>query len=412
MGIRVRFNPGAVLIIILFALTLVSCLVLAVTTAATWVLCRSASGLPLGTRPISVLKPVQGLDDELEENLASFCRQNHPQFELVIGAADPSDPALAVARRVQARFPHVEVRVVTGEWSNGLNPKVRNLRNLMQWARYPAVLVSDGDVRARPDYLRVLAGAIEQPGVGLVSNLVVGVGERTLGSMCDNLQLNTFVAGNVAAADVIAKHPIVVGKSMLFHRDSLVNIGGFAAAADILAEDYFLGRAVSEAGYRVVTLGYPVQSVNRSRSLPCMLRRHLRWSQIRRQVAPGIFALEPLAHPTFWATLLLSVIIRDAWASTAGSTGLIAALLLMLLLVALESLAYAVLLERAMRLQHLLCLPLRSALVMLAWFGAWATDVVVWRGHAFRIGRGSRLTPLVHSRLRTRPERAGVSVAV
>jgi ceramide glucosyltransferase len=337
-----------------------------------------------------VLKPVRGTDDDMEANLESLCLQSHPRYEIIVGAAEPDDPALQIARRVQLRYPHVRLRVVWGQWQSGCNPKVRNLRNLLAHARYPAVLVSDGDVRVDQDYLSAMAGALEQPNVGLVSNLVVGFGERTLGAACENAQFNGFIAAATSAAALFARHPIVVGKSMLFRRDALTNAGGFAAAADVLAEDYLLGRAVLQAGYRVVTLGIPIRAFSRDRSLVAMVRRQLRWAQIRRQVAPAVFALEPLGHPLIWLALITVI---GCLAQRSANHWLIAGLLLGA--ATLQTGVAFMLRGTGPRVRDIVALPLTSVLALAAWTRAWFDVRVVWRQQAFRIGRGSRLTPIV-----------------
>lgn len=370
-----------------------------VMSLAAWVVYAKRRSLARGTTPISVLKPVRGTDDDMEANLESFCRQSHPKYEIIVGSAEPDDPALQIARRVQLRYPHVRLRVVSGQWPSGCNPKVRNLRNLLAHARYPAVLVSDGDVRADNDYLSVMAGALERPNVGLVSNLVVGIGERTLGAACENAQFNGFIAAATSAAALFARHPIVVGKSMLFRRDALTNAGGFAAAADVLAEDYLLGRAVLQAGYRVVTLGLPIRAFSRDRSLGAMVRRQLRWSQIRRHVAPAIFALEPLGHPLLWLGL---VTVIGCLVQKSAHLWLIAGLLLGAATVQ-AGVAFA-LRGKGPRLRDIAALPLASVLALAAWTRAWFDVRIVWRQQAFSIGRGSRLRPLVERRPR-RPSR-------
>lgn len=361
---------------------------------------RSGQALPWGTTAISVLKPVRGVDDEFEENLESFCRQTHPRYELIIGAAESNDPALRIARRVRDRHPQKAIRVVSGQWPAGSNPKIRNLRHLLTHARYQTILVSDGDVRVRHDYLSVMAGAIEQPNVGLVSNLIVGGSERTIGAACENAQLNGFVAATTAAAALMARHPIVVGKSMLFQRDALTNAGGFAAAADVLAEDYLLGRAVMHAGYRVSVLGYPITAVNRDWSVLRMLQRHSRWAQIRRHVAPAVFAFELLGYPLLW-TLCLALSLWITWA-TAGMVRLESKLVLLLPSVAtvLQLFVGSRLRGEGLTLIQVLVQPLSMLLACLAWTRAWFENIVVWRQQRYRIGRGSHLVPMARTTYR------------
>lgn len=377
---------------IIVVAALVSALLTSTMSVAVIIMSLRAERLPRGTTPISVLKPVRGLDDEFEANLESFCLQTHSAYEILVGSADPEDPALEVARRVKRRFPNVALRIVVGEWSTGHNPKVRNLRHLLTKATYPTVLVSDGDVRVGSDYLSVMAGAIEQSNVGLVSNFVVGTGERTLGAACENVRLNGFVVRSLAAAQLYLRHPVIMGKAMLFRRDALTNAGGFAAAADVLAEDYLLGRAVLEAGYRVKTIGYPVFAMNRDWTVVKMLQRHTRWSQIRRHVAPGWFLLEPLGSPELWAWLVLvSWWLNPHKIDFVTGSLVVAALALSVLL---EAGVAAILQGSRLVWKSLVLLPLSSALALLAWLRAWHRDVVVWRHQSFRIGAGSRLSAL------------------
>ncbi len=369
----------------------------AVMSVATLILSDRAHRLPHGTIPISVLKPVKGLDDELEANLESFCLQTHERYELIVGAADSNDPALDIARRVKRRFPHVAFRIVAGEWITGFNPKVRNLRNLLSKARFSAILVSDGDIRVDSDYLSVMAGALERPNVGLVSNLVVGTGEQTIGAACENLQLNGFVAASVAAAQLIARHPVVVGKSMLFRRETLCCIGGFQSAADVLAEDYLLGRAVLKAGFRVSTLGYPVWAINRNWSVSKMLQRHTRWAQIRRHVSPGMFLLEPLAIPELWLMLVAVAWWLAPSHFSAAHTAVV--LTTVALSVSMQRLVSISMQRSIPQWTTLVLLPLSSLLAFYTWLRAWTLDVVVWRHQSYRIGAGSRLTLVNEQRL-------------
>jgi len=164
-----------------------------------------------GPRPsISVLKPLKGVDDGLFENLLSFAAQRYARFELVFGVADPRDPALEVVERVRRAYPNTPIRVSTHAPELGRNPKVNNLAAISRLASHPYWLISDSNTRVHPDYLADTVAEFKDPHVGLVTNVLAGVGEKGLGALLENLHLNSFVASAVCAAQ-IARSPIVIG---------------------------------------------------------------------------------------------------------------------------------------------------------------------------------------------------------
>jgi ceramide glucosyltransferase len=348
-----------------------------------------------GRIPISILKPLKGMDDELETNLESFCRQTHPQYELLLGVPDEFDPSLPIARRVAARHPKRSVRVLVGQCPTGFNPKVRTLRALLRSARYEALLISDSNVRVDEQYLSNIASELEDPEVGLVSNPIIGTGDATVGSALESLQLNSYVLHGLALANFVGKHPCVVGKSMLLRRSALTRIGGLGKFANVLAEDYLIGREIARAGYRVVTSPSAIATKNSSWTMQQLWQRHLRWSQIRRSLgAPG-YLLELLLLPHIWLLLAVACgLVFDAPSSIVSRTTIFAACGASYAITWLSELVTTLRWSKATSLSGVLILhvTLRQIAQLVCWSVAWFKTDVSWRGNHFRIGKGSRLT--------------------
>ena len=248
--------------------------------AAVFWVTRRPRKLPDFTPPVTIFKPLKGVDEGLEENLRSFFRLDYPTYQLLFCVADADDPAIGVVRRLLAEFPARDAELIVGCPVFGLNPKVESLAAMDRRRKHDTILISDSNVLARPSYLRETACYLAEPGVGLVTNIFAGTGEAQLGAVLENLQLNGFIAGGVALAAIL-RATCVVGKSMLMPVRVLEAIGGFAGVRNLLAEDQVIGMRVRKAGYSIRLSHHVIENVNHARGFRWFLNRHSRWYKIR-----------------------------------------------------------------------------------------------------------------------------------
>lgn len=336
---------------------------------------------------ISILKPLCGIDDQLEQNLATFAALPYPRYEVLLGVKSARDPAFAIARAAARRWPE-RMRVVLQRFDAGLNPKVNQLVGLARAARHDLLVISDSNVRVRPDYLHGIAAALADPAVGLVTHPVAGVGERRLGSVLENLHLAGSVAPGMVAAHRLAGRDLVVGKSMALRRADLSRLGGFESVRNVLAEDYVLGVRVRRAlGLRVVVARTPVENVNEARAVRAFLERYVRWSVMQRKL---------VGTPTFAAQAVLNPVLLGAAGLAAGRDprALAAFLLVCAAKIALDAANGRCLRPGGFALRHLLLVPLKDLAFGAAFLQGFLSDEVEWRGHRLRVLTGSVLEPV------------------
>lgn len=239
------------------------------------------------TPPVSILKPVRGLDREAYENYASFCRQDYPQYEIVFGVASDQDAAVPVIRKLAADFPHLPIRLLVVRESFGSNDKVSKLCDLAPAAQHGLLIISDSDIRVGPGYLRSVAAPFREAQVGAVTSLYTGIPSRCLWSKLEAINLSTdFMAAVLLARQVEGVH-FAMGATMAVRREALAEIGGFEALADVAADDHFLGRQIAARGHRVELVDGRVKTMCTVESLGEFFHHHLRWVVMGRQARPA-----------------------------------------------------------------------------------------------------------------------------
>jgi ceramide glucosyltransferase len=342
--------------------------------------------------PISMLKPLKGVDPEIWETFCSQCEQNYPDFQIVFGVSDPDDPAIEVVRRLQAKYPERQIELIECQRTLGANVKVSNLVQMLPAARHEILLVSDSDIRVPKDYLRRVVAPLLDPSVGVVTCLYRGVPGRSLGSRLEALGISMdFVPGVLSARIVDRGIRFALGSTMVFRRRDLDALGGFEVFVDHLADDYELGRRVSDRGKRVELSDLAVDTCLPAYSFHQFLDHQLRWARGVRDARPWGYVGTLLTFGLPWSMAMLLAARGTPWAWALAEITLAAR--------AAVGLATALtVLDDHRVLENIFLLPIRDLLTPLIWAASFAGHRIHWRGEVFtlrdgQLARVSRQTP-------------------
>jgi ceramide glucosyltransferase len=343
-------------------------------------------------RPVTVLKPICGPDPNLYENLRSFCQQAYPQYQVVFGVSDAADPAITIIERVIADFPNLDLGLVVDDRLIGTNFKVSSLANMLRIAKYDILVIADSDMRVQPDYLGSIVEAFEDPDVGVVTCLYKGSPVGGLASLIAAMFINEWFLPSVLVALTFEKLRFCFGASMAVRREALEAIGGFEALADDLADDYMLGKQISERGYEIRLAPYLVENIVFEPDLKALFLHELRWARTVRTVRPVGYALSFITYSLPVSILFLAVTSVTRFVSA----GVIAVALATGLRVFLHYSARA-----AFRLSSPATpwlIPIRETLAFLVWCASFLGRDVQWRNGRFSLDSDGRLT-VVEGRL-------------
>jgi ceramide glucosyltransferase len=332
--------------------------------------------------PISILKPVRGVDSEAYENFASYCRLDYPQYELVFAMADPHDPVIPVIEKLQRDFPDRSIRFVTDVPRVGENNKVNSLCRLVKEARYELLVMTDSDVRVPRDYLREVVAPFADRRVGGVTSFYRCAGGGTLAADLDMLGMCVdSVPSALVARRLEGNVQFAFGWTMATTKERLAEIGGWEAMANHHSDDFELGNRISSKGHRVEVMREPVWMVFPRERFGDFLRHELRWSIGLRNVRPAGYAGMIFTHGLPWAVLAAVVAAASGW------TGIAAAFVAAYLALRV-GLAYAAgvwgLQDRNIA-SKLWLTPVRDAISAAVWFAGFFTNRITWRGLEFRV---------------------------
>ncbi|MBY0520688.1 MAG: bacteriohopanetetrol glucosamine biosynthesis glycosyltransferase HpnI [Sphingomonas sp.] len=331
---------------------------------------------------VTILKPLHGLEPALPANLATFFAQDYPgPVQIIFGARSPTDPALALAREMAQAHGDTDAAFVADATRHGANNKLSNLTNMMVAAKHEIIVVADSDVAWTAGSLRLIVAAMADPKIGLVSCLLRGRGDAGFWSRLAAMDIAYRYMPSVVVGTAIGLARPVLGPTHALRRSTLDTIGGFVAFADVLADDYEIGRAVRGLGLETRVTDFYVTHGCADPTLPALVAHELRWSVT-------IFRIDPLGFAGSAAVHALPIALIGA---AAAQFSVVSQIILA------ATLAARILVKQ--RMDHvaggsagpLWLLPARDLLSFALFCATFFIDKVNWRGTQFRVTRDGKL---------------------
>ena len=346
--------------------------------------------LPCGAAklpPVTLLKPVHGIEPHLRNSLESFFRLDYPQFEIIFGARTSNDPAFAVVRELKEIYPQVPVKLVTSGEPPWPNAKCWSLAKMVDQARFDHLVISDSDVEVAPDYLRQLIPALLDPGVGCVTTVYRGKPTRGLWARLEALGMSVEMTAGVLVADMLEGMKFALGPTMAVRREALEQIGGFAKLADYCSDDFLLGKWIAAAGYKVILSPHVIDHVILHLSLRQSLNHQTRWMKSTRYSRPKGHLGMALTFATPYGLLGLLTGVASGKLLLGGA--IFAATFLNRILLSIVAGWEAVRDPRS--LAQCWLYPLRDLMGFGFWLTSYFSDQIRWRGERYRLKVGGRM---------------------
>ena len=340
------------------------------------------------TPPVSILKPVRGLDPGAYENFASFCRQDYPEYEILF-CVDRNDPAVPVLEKLVCDFPDRHIRLIYGSGRDAINDKVARLGRLASDARYETLVISDSDVRVAPDYLRTLVAPLDDPAVGAVTCFYTHSDEHTFAQHLQTIGMMADFYAGVLAARQLDGVKFTLGPTIATTRARLAGFGGYEAIENQPGDDLLVGRLIAQQGYRVELLAYSFDVVADYSSLADLLHKRLRWMVVMRHMRPWGHVGLIFTQGLFWS--LVAIAIHPTLAIACGYLGAYA-----VLRVTITSMIGQWGLRQKGLWKQMALVPVWDALAFCLWLASFLRRTVRWRGARYYI-RNGELVPAVTS---------------
>ena len=345
--------------------------------------------LPPFTPPVSILKPVRGVDFGSYENFASFCRQEYSDYEILFAVNDDTDPAVPMIRRIIAEFPERRICLLVGAEHLGANRKVNKLAQLAREARNEVLVLTDGDVRVGPIFLREVVAPLADRKTGAVTSFYRGIAEKNLGAEIEAIGASSDFFAGVLMAGWTEGITFALGASLATTKEWLSKMGGFEAIADFLADDYELGNRIAKAGGEIVLSREVVWTMYPAQTLRTFWDHQVRWARTVRLCRPLSYVGLLFTQGLPWV-LLAALVASSKWIA---GTYLLAYAILRL------AMAWTVGIwgvgDEGLR-RRIWLVPLRDAIHFVVWLASFGSNHIRWGSLDYAIREG-QMVPLAGS---------------
>jgi ceramide glucosyltransferase len=333
--------------------------------------------------PVTILKPLCGLDEDAYENLASFCQQDYPQYQTIFGVQNSTDPSIEVVQQLISQFPKLDIQLVVSDRSFGANPKVNNLINASTQAKHDIWLIADSDIRVGQGYLKQVVQPLSNPLVGVVTCPYRSIAQGWV-TVLEALRTATDFHAGVFVARKLEGMKFAFGSTILIRQSVLEKIGGLSAIADYLADDFQLGHLPATVGYQVVLSDYIVEHILDSSSLLESLQRQIRWARGIRVSRPWGYLGTIFTYGTVTSLLLLL--------ATGGSVlGWVVLSLLWTTRLAMGWIVGAWCLQDVNAQRFWWLIPLGDCLTFSIWLCGFVGNTIEWRGQRLKLTKDGKL---------------------
>ena len=325
-----------------------------------------------GAEPISILKPLAGLDLDLESNLRTFFEQDYPSFEILFAVRSERDPALQVVLRLRKEYSKIPSRlVITGEPPYP-NAKVFSLERMMAAAANDLLVMSDSDIRATPDLLRTAAAEFQDVRLGVATCPYRAVPGRSFWSRLEATGMNTDFWGGALVARMLEGMRFAVGPTIVARRHVLQSIGGFGRLKDYLAEDFVMGKFAADAGHGVILSSYVIEHHIGSASFSENMAHRLRWARSTRRSRPAGYVGQLFTMPIPLALFVCAL--SPAWWPVLPVA------------LAVRALAAYMVSARVLRARlNWALLPIEDLMGFFFWMAGFFGNTISWRGRRYRL---------------------------